>query len=373
MTREPLHVVHVTEVLGGVETYLRLMVDHWKADHVRFTFVLPSEDGLADHLRERGHSVFIAPIPRTRWRMGEFRSARLLRRLFKVIAPDIVHLHSSQAGLVGRLACLGSRRPVVYTPHAYYFLGQSGVARQLFRIAEIFLARVTPTYVLATSPSEAHRARRDVRTPPNRVSALLNAVELTCSTAREAGRPFKVGLVARVSEQKNHRMFFRVARRLEASCPSTFAFHLVGVGHYSDDLQRLSRLLEEEGVTSLMTVTPWMNRDDLLQWLGTCDAVVLTSVYESFGYTLAEATARAVPVIGTDVDGIRDVVRDGVNGHLVPVDDHDTMAERLMGLQSDPEHYRCLSQGALDTAADRLAIQQFVGWLADYYEGLRPK
>lgn len=373
MIRPPLHVVQVTEVLGGVETYLRLMVDHWGADHVKFTFVLPSEGSFADHLRERGHSVFISPIPRTRWRVSELRSARRLRRLLRAISPDIVHLHSSQAGLVGRLASLGSRRPVVYTPHAYYFLGQHGVARQLFRIVEVLMAKLSPTHVLATSPSEARRACHDVRTPPDKVVALLNAVELTCSTARQAGQPFKVGLVARVSEQKNHRMFFRVVQRLEALSPSSFECHLVGVGHYPDDLQRLAGLLAEEGVADSLKITPWMARDDLLEWLGTCDAVVLTSAYESFGYTLAEATARGVPVVGTDVDGIRDVVRDGTNGYLVPLDDDATMAERLMRLQSDPEHYRCLSQGALDTAADRLNIIQFVARLADYYEGLRPR
>lgn len=368
-----LHVVHVTEVLGGIETYLRLVMRHWGTD-TRFSFVLGGESLFTEHLRAHGHEVAVVAMPRTNTRIAELRAARELRTVLDRLDPDVIHLHSSLAGFVGRLACRRSvRARVVYTPHAYYYLGRTGVARRIYLAAEILLARLFPTDVLATSPSEHARAIGEVRVPAARASWLLNAVEIVDPHAStgpfdSAGR-FRVGLVGRISAQKNIAMYMRVIRRLSEEHPGVFDFCLIGIGHYANDDHELDRLLAENGVDpSWLTIIEWLPHDDLLAWLGSCQVAVLTSTYESFGYTLAEASARCVVVVGTDVDGIRDVIADGVSGHLVPLDDDAAMSRRIQQVMTDDGLRARLASGGVTRVKSLMNISTFVTELSQYYE-----
>ena len=125
LVRPTPYVVHVTEVLGGVQTYLQLIHDH-SPGAARYGYVLARESGFADELRACGHDVRVVPMPRTRTLVRELLAARRLRRTLREMSPDVVHLHSSQAGLVGRLAWARRGRAVLYTPHAFFYLGKSG-------------------------------------------------------------------------------------------------------------------------------------------------------------------------------------------------------------------------------------------------------
>ena len=363
------HVVHVTEVLGGVETYLTLMLDH-SHESVRYGFVLARESAFADTLRERGHEVLIVPMPRTRTLWREVRAVRRLRRALQTMAPDVVHLHSTQAGLLGRLAWARRGHFVVHTPHAYYYLGKTGAARFFFLAVEVALARILPTRVLTTSPSETVRAVRDVRVPGRRVVTCTNAVKIPPMTRpRElTGAPARVGLVGRVSPQKNLPMYLRTVSRLLDDPRIEADYHFVGLGHYDDDVTDLHAMMQDADVPEEgLELHSWMPRQDLLTWLRSCDVLVLTSAYESFGYALAEATALGIPVVGTNIDGIRDVVLNGVNGFVVPRDDDAAMAESVVEILSRPEEYREMSRLGHAIAARRTNIATFTGQIEHFY------
>ena len=368
-----LRVTHVLEAYGGVETYLRLLLDHWQDDDVRFSFVLGHDNSFAAELRERGHTVAVVPMPRTRSQLSGLASARRLRGVIRELAPDVVHLHSSQAGFVGRLACIGSSSRVVYTPHAFYYLGMTGARRRLFMTAERVLARLCPTQVLATSPSEAHRAVTDVGVPDRRVSTLLNAVEIsgTAFRPRPVAGPLRVGMVGRVCPQKGLETFVGAAASLARSRPSDFEFHLVGVGHYVGDDAVLESLCDRAGMDSSdLHRRAWLPRPQVLEWMCGCDVIVLSSRFESFGYALAEAGACGVAAVGTDTDGIRDVVEDGVSGLLFPVDDADALARLLIRLADDRELTARLGAGGRRVVSERMDINGFVRDLDDYYRRL---
>ena len=116
-----------------------------------------------------------------------------------------------------------------------------------------------------------------------------------------------------------------------------------------------------------LDVHSWMPREDLLAWLRSCDVIVLTSQYESFGYALAEASACGIPVVGTNIDGIRDVVLDGVSGFVVPLDDDAAMAERVVEILDCPDSYREMSRLGRAIAARRMNISSFTDQIECYY------
>ncbi len=364
---ETTRVVHVTEAFGGVETYLQLMLDHWVDAHVEFAFVLGKDGEFADRLRAAGHEVSIVDMPRTTTRVQEVRAVFALRRALRRLAPDVVHLHSSQAGFIGRLAWarLGT---TIYTPHAFFYLGKTGAVRRVFKVVEQVLARHFPCQVVATSPSEARRAVDDIGHSEDRVTTVTNGVERSAASPRVPQGQVRVGAAARVCPQKDVDTYLRMVRRLRDRLGTEVVCDLVGVGHYADDDLTLELALERASVTRTdVTIVPWIPRAELRAWLATCDVVVLPSRYESFGYLLAEANAMGVPVLGTDVDGIRDVIVPGVNGYLVAPHDDLALAEHVVRMCSDVEEYVALSAGALEAVEERLSIDRVVAELAAVY------
>jgi glycosyltransferase involved in cell wall biosynthesis len=123
---------------------------------------------------------------------------------------------------------------------------------------------------------------------------------------------------------------------------------LVIVGGNSDlphpdntpEIGRLRAIAEEEGVASRVTFTGRRSREFLKLYYSAADVFVTTPWYEPFGITPLEAMACGVPVVGSDVGGIRFSVADGVSGALVPPNDPDALAARLAELYRDPEALR---------------------------------
>ncbi|MFJ4292162.1 glycosyltransferase [Cupriavidus sp. NPDC089707] len=352
-----IKVLHVTECLGGVETYLHLLASHINTENISFHFALPKQCSISSIADARNFGVSYLPIPRKLDPLNDLKAALSLRALVKRVAPQIVHLHSSKAGLVGRLACIGLNVRVVYTPHAYYYLGLSGVRRRVFLMAERLLHRLTDE-VLATSPSERHRAIHDIGLPHERAHSILNAVEpRSVPTERRLAAGVKrVIMVARISPQKNIPMFLDVARLFKGR--PDIEFMLVGYGHYENDRATLDTLLQERGLVEGKDITTiaWMGRSELLELLGSAAVVVLTSHYESFGYVLAEANALAIPVVGTDVDGIKDIIVDGSNGFIVPADDAPSMANSIEAIIGDDTLWQAMSEHAVTRAASEFNI-----------------
>lgn len=365
----PIKVMHVAGCLGGVETYLRLLASYHDAARFHFAFVLPQPCALSEQAVAAGLPVTIVPMQRALSPVHDWRAAMALRRAVKVAAPDIVHLHSSKAGLLGRLACVGLKTRIVYTPHAYFYLGKRGLARWVFLMAERVLDRFARSATLGTSPSEQTRAINDVDCPPARVSHVLNAVEVDVLQSHRidtAQVRKDVLMVARVSDQKNLPMFLQMVRQLHGTTDAVF--HLIGVGHYPDDMQRLEAMMAEAGVTQdMLRIADWMSREDLLRLMAKAAVVVLTSAYESFGYVLAEANCVGVPVVGTDVDGIRDVIDHGRNGYLVPLDDASLMADRVAHLLADRDTWQRMSDAAVEVARERFDMRVAMARMQDFY------
>lgn len=371
-----MRIMHVTQCLGGVETYLSSFHVHGAFDGFdERVLVVPEECALADEWRAAGGTLEVVRMSREIGVLADLRSALRIGMLLRKHRPDVVHLHSSKAGAIGRLAVfvckrLGQRTAVVYTPHAYYYLALKGWRRSLFLQIERILAGFTDL-LLATSPSEGRRSLVDVGYREAKVCAVANGVSIYERPARtsDANAALNVIFVGRICYQKNIDLLVRVISAFRGR--DDVRFRIVGVGHYREDRRVLDDLLRTESADMRMVeIIPWLAHAAVQELFEKSDICVVTSRYESFGYVAAEAGAAGLPVVATDVDGLKDVVDDGVTGFLVAGDDYAAFIEQLQRLISQPDLRARMGGAARRRVASHFDVVANAGMLRSAYDSL---
>jgi glycosyltransferase involved in cell wall biosynthesis len=326
---------------------------------------VPDADGpVADELRAGGVRVFHW---RARPQPGPWVALELgrLARIVRAFDPALLHLHSSKAGLVGRLL-VRRRRPTVMQPHSWSFFARTGRIRDATLRWERFGARWADV-VLCVSEDErrlgiAEGVDASYRVLPNGVD--LQAFPVTDrSSARDRlglGNEPLVVCVGRLHRQKNQAALLDAWPLVRSSIPDA---RLVLLGEGPDRDELASRLVD--GVT-LAGQT-----NDVRSWLAAADVVAQPSRWEGMSLSLLEALAAARSVVVTDVPGMREVVVDGV-GAVVPPDDTSSLAAALSARLADP------ALADAEGAAGRARVEshhdrrnQFDGIAALYEELLR--
>ena len=257
---------------------------------------------------------------------------------------------------------------VIYTPHAFFYLGLKGWARAGFLGAE-YLLRPFTDVLLATSPSEARRAISDVKFPSPKVKWVSNAVRVPETYKKIAGEDttFSIVFVGRICYQKNVELFLDVVACFNGD--SSVKFTLIGPGHYPEDRKALNRLMHSRSIDPRkIEVLDWMPREQLLPHFAVADVCMLTSRYESFGYVVAEANAMETPAVATSVDGVCDIVEDGVTGILIGSNRAEDFADALRHLRDAPATRRRMGVEARKRVKSLFNIERNSKLLAEFYE-----
>lgn len=362
MTRgRPLRVCHVITLLepGGAQRNTLYTVGH--LDRTRFTAQLVAGAGgpLDDEARALPDVAFeteprlVRPIdPR-----ADLAAVPALVRRLKRLAPDIVHTHSSKAGIVGRwAAALAGVRTVVHTVHGWGFHpAQPRASRALFVLLERWAARVTTQWI-AVSRANAEDGGRLGIVDPGQVRIIRSGIDLArFRAARRSGRlraelgladetPL-AGMIACFKPQKAPLDFVAVAARVARSHPDAH-FVLAGDGELRPAIERA---LAEAGLGERVHLLGWRDDPDVVT--GDLDVLVLTSLHEGLPRVVPEAMAAGVPAVATAVDGTPEALVDGVTGFLHATHDVEGMAASVGRLFAD----RALARRMGEEGAARVA------------------
>ena len=369
-TRRPnnvalLHVSQPTE--GGVSRCLIDYVEHQVARGLSVAVACPSSGPLASEITDRGaaHVRWEASREPGRQAPTEIRS---LGRIVRDLRPRIVHLHSSKAGLAGRLAIHGAF-PTIFQPHCWSFQACTGLTRQAALAWERMAARWADV-VVCVSRAEAHlgvaagiRARYRVVVNGIDLSAWREASAEEKSAARkrlELGNEPLVVCVGRLQRQKGQDVLLEAWPEVLEHTPEA-TLVLVGDGPDRATIER--RLASQARLIG--------HTERVSEWLAAADVVAIPSRWEAMPLTLLEAMARSRSVVASDVGGVRETLgRD--SGAVVPVEDPHALARALVERIRDPALARAEGWSARQRVEQQRGLQQALEALDSVYEELLP-
>jgi glycosyltransferase involved in cell wall biosynthesis len=282
-----------------------------------------------------------------------------LRRHLKTIKPDIMHCHSSFAGFVGRLAALGLKTKVLYSPHCISFMRKdiSKSKSFLFKLFELF-ASIKPCTYVACSESERQAVKSSL--PFAKVVLLENAVDLTdfkqakvCVESSE-NKKIKVITVGGIRPQKGPAEYAQLANEFRQK---NIEFIWIGDG----DIEQKQALLDA-GVK----VTGWMTREEVIAELYKADVYISTALWEGMPVSIIEACAANLPVIARNCSGNKDIIYSGNNGHLF--DDTKQCIDLLDNYLAEPAEFEVLARHAHDQVFTRFSVERFAEELDKIYK-----
>lgn len=303
--------LHIVEAMGGgVFTYIvdlsnklcdeyDIYVAHGVREEIPGNF--------REYFDERITLIRVNHFTREIHPINDVGAIREIRRIVRQIQPDIIHLHSSKAGVIGRMSIRGNYKKL-YTPHGYSFLMQdTGRGRKMMYYAiEKILGKCKCTTV-ACGYSEYEEAQKITKN----VVCIHNGIDLGSIDAdiKKAGNVktdaqddegLVVMTLGRICEQKNPKLFNEIAEKMP-----NVKFLWIGDGELRDVLS--SKNIE---------ITGWLERGRAVSEALRGKVFLLTSLYEGLPISLLEAMYMKKVCVVSNVTGNRDVIHNDVNGYL---------------------------------------------------------
>ncbi|MBB4372558.1 glycosyltransferase involved in cell wall biosynthesis [Bradyrhizobium sp. cir1] len=306
-----LKVLHVAEtVRGGIATYLNELHPHQCASFGRgnVNYVVPS-DHRSDLVNIEDDAV--TTFPREgRNALGLFRMLSATMRAVRQLRPDIIHLHSSFAGLVVRpvLWLTYRRSRIVYCPHGWAFGRETGrLSREVTKFTELVLSKFTHR-IVCISESERTDAMQ-VGIAANRLVLVHNGISkqrpvLDQSAAPWRSEKIKVLFIGRLDRQKGYDLLIEAARALR----DTLDVRLIGASVVSK--------FQRSDLPANVSLLGWMNRNQIEAELDQADMVAIPSRWEAFGLVAIEAMRAAKPIIAFRIGALPEIVEDNATGVL---------------------------------------------------------
>ena len=280
-------------------------------------FVVGNEGPLLDKIKEiKKIRIFLLPsLKRKVSPFSDFKSVFALRRLIKKEKPDILHLHSSKAGTIGRLAAVALREKtkVIFTVHGWAFTDgvPSKSKRCVYRFVEKLVSPLTTLFICVSNYDKKIGIRDKVLTKQSKVVVVHNGSPEPPKkyVNFSVHNPVRLVMIARFSSQKNQRMLINAMSNLNKEL-----WNLTFVGD-GETLNQCKELVKKLNLNSNINFVGF--KDDISQYLIENDVYILTSFYEGLPISIIEAMSYGLPVVASNVGGNSELVKSEVNGYLI--------------------------------------------------------
>lgn len=382
MRAKVVHVITQLEFGGAQQNTLHTVAN---LDPERFEVVLASGPGgvLDDQARvleQREHPVRVRFFEDLVREISPFRDLITFFQLYAFFAaerPAIVHTHSSKAGILGRFAARLAGVPlIVHTFHGFAFHERMHPwLKAFYAFTERLAGRCSTRLVFVSKANRAYAAAHGL-CDPARFELIRSGIKLSNYPAGISDRKIKrasIGVrrdpplvisVANLKPQKNALDFLRVAEAVAKEVRQV-SFLYIGDGPMRS---RFEAVVLARKLSRVVTLLGWSK--DVAEILAASDLFILTSLWEGLPRSLVEALKTGLPCVAYDVDGVGDVLEDGVNGYTVEPGDWKTAADRIKKLVEDEPLRRRMGRKAGESIGAEFDIDEMVRRQETLYDEL---
>lgn len=348
-----MKVLHVAECIGGVDRYLRCLLKYSSCENIMILSQLYKKEnyeGLAAHVEimHMTHGMGASAL----------KEAKELRVKIKKYNPDVVYAHSSIAGAITRMACIGLNVKVVYNPHGWSFNMESR-KKNTFIVLEKLMAHFCDA-IICISEAEKVSALREGICKEDKLHVIENGIDIEGYKKEEVALPipedvFVVGMVGRICRQKAPDVFVKMAWEVQKKVDSAY-FIIVGdvIEGVAEERKVIEGLAEKLGVR--LHITGWVNNP--MAYMSRFDVGCLLSRWEGFGLAIPEYMLTGTPIVATKVDAIPYLISDGENGYLIEKDDWKAAAEKVVELAKNENKRNEMIDNGLKTVKERFDAQR---------------
>ena len=376
-----IHVLTLTDVLvgGGAEALaveVMLSLDAGRYERTLCVTRWPAVnlgDAAVQRTLAQLEASEVRVLPLRRKGKASLRPWGNLLRFLVSHRVDVVHAHKFGSNIwgvvIGRLA----RRPVVVShEHTWSFEGQP-IRRFLDRH---LIARFSDAF-LAVSDEDRRRMIANEGIPPDQVQVVPNGIRARPPTG---GRDLRAELgvgpdapiivsVGMLRPQKAYDVLLRATAEVRAAHPDVRVLIAGGAQpSFPEEAPRLEAMAAELGLSDVVAFLG--RRPDVPDILAAADIAVVSSDFEGSPLSVMEYMAAGLPVVATSVGGIPDLIRDGVDGALVPARDPSALATAMGALLSDPGRARRMGQSARERQEREFDLDRTVRRLESLYAEL---
>jgi len=382
----PVRVLHIITrmILGGAQENTLLSVEglhkmpSYEVDLATGP-ALGEEGTLMERARKAGGELFVVEdLVRPIAPVKDLRSFFELKKLCN--GYDIVHTHSSKAGILGRLAAAENKVPVVvHTIHGLPFHPyQNRLLYAFYALLERWAARKSHGMIAVGQVMKETAESAGIRCPAG-IRVIYSGMELERfspadketmrARRRQEGLPREIPLifkVGRLFDLKGHNFAVDALARLGDRDPAP---HLVFVG----DGPRREPLIEQArrlGVEDRLHFTGLVAPDTVGYWLSMADVVVHASLREGLPRVIPQALACGKPVVAFDVDGAREALSEGETGYLVEAEDVEGLACRVSDLLDSPSKAAEMGRKGREWVLQRFSAERMVQGISEFYQEL---
>jgi glycosyltransferase involved in cell wall biosynthesis len=372
----------------GGPTYNATFLTRFLEDHETMLVGGMPEEGEKDSLyilEEYGvNARILKSMVRTPGIASDRKAYKEIIEIIKEFKPDIVHTHAAKAGALGRKAAKKCGVPViVHTFHGHVFHSYFGSIKSfLYKAVERHLAKKS-TAIIAISPAQKVELCSIYKIAPvEKTHVIPLGFDLTKfrqqlpEKRKEIRAKFglreddiAVAIIGRLAPIKNHTLFVDAIGKLsdQGITPRVF---IVGNGsEYNSILNKVSLLNDQK--KTYIELTDWIT--DIASFNAGMDIICLSSNNEGTPVSLIEAQACNVPVVTTDVGGVKDIVLDGETGFIVPPKNVDLYAEKLGILIKNKEIRLKMSQNCWSYVENKYHYSRLVNDMDKLYNQLLKK
>ncbi len=372
-------------ILGGAQENTLYTVIGQQRDY-DVTLIIGVDDGTEGTLRDHAtaanvHLIVVPTLVRPIRPLTDLRALATLVRLLRAGSYDVVHTHSSKAGILGRIAARLAGVPVVvHTLHSLVF--HEYQVRWKNALYVWLKKRCAPMadLIIAVNDQTVRGAIAAGIGRPEQYVTIYSGIELDrFLTVRERLQPSEakrrfgipedaavVGKIARLFPLKGHEQFLLAAAEIARLNPRAW-FLLVGDGPLRADLEQR---IVELGLRGRAVFTGRVPPDEVPECIQAMDVVVHTSLREGIARVLPQAGAVGKPIVTFELDGAPEVVKDGVSGYLVPPLDTSLLARRTAELLGDPPLRARMGEAGRQFAERNFSVECMVARINEQYERL---